>query len=264
MELNRSQHILKISAAVALALLVSAPVIADSDSFELGVRRILLRRHPDDGVGRVGQLERYVERSGETREALEQVLIGFVEEGSSGREGSSHDRILSNFSIEVLGALRSRSAIPVLRNVAMSRNDATRRRAVRALANMGGPETIAFAREVEADGSSYSRLDRFALYETLIRNLRSDPVPEWESSQDELERFLLGAIERETSHANVVLIDEGLVVTSPAYRTSYEREEVLEVVLGSPVERHKDYARRELVELRRVPVASRTHVDVGQ
>ena len=83
-------------------------------------------------------------------------------------------------------------------------------------------------------------------------------------SEEPVRGVLLRAAFVEQNPGNLRMIDEALKEADGRYRTSFERETVLQTIGSTNQEGHREYATHELMLLGRVPQGDRTHIAVGE
>jgi len=236
------------------------------------VKQILLATTHIGEPSKTQQLLSYSRASGVPIADIEKVLIRYVEAGwGASKDDDFISYSLSRSAVAILGDLGSKSAIPLLKNVATRTADTTlRRTAVRAIVRIGDAGLLDFCRQVFDDRKRFSDLDRYALYEELSPYVGVHPDAAKEATLflggGELGvlvlQFLVHAVSQELDAGNVMRLDRILCIASKRYRMSYERESILKRFEKSQVPKHREYFSKELDVLRESSGGSRTHLSI--
>jgi HEAT repeat protein len=221
-------------------------------------RDILARQGHTGTTDKQALLLSHIGTSGWSLEELENALIEFASTDCLVTTDNPTSWEICRSSINVLSAMRVERSIETLRKVAISQDSVLRRRAIRALVGMGFVESLDFAREITSRQSTESRLERGAVYETLIQ-LLNDEALRSRAGAEQTRQVLLASVTAETDPANWVILDEALKNLDHDYRLSHEREALLARYEALPIEILQAYVLDELRSLRSVPEGKRTH-----
>jgi len=252
-----------IAFSVACLLFMDSPLFATESEGREAVRNILLRNLHSGDPSHARQVSNLASK-GLGRKQVALILIENVEERCPLRAKSAEDRTLCRRSIISLGDLEVEEAFLALSAAAETDDSAIRNAAVRAIASLHGSGAMKFAKRVVVDHGRFDYLDRDTLYRRLGSRLEAESDAGQSESRESVRRLLLESAFFERHPSNLRLIDEALKGQDVRYRTSFEREAFLETIRSSSLERHREYAARELMLLRRTPASERTHVSRGE
>ncbi len=138
-------------------IIVSMAVGMDTKEF---VTDLLLENvHPGE-PGKAKQIRMYSKRTGVSVEEIGKILLHFVE------DVNLESDIRLN-AISIIGRLRLKEALPVLKKIIRSENGTFHSLTIRAIVLIGGEGLTDFASEVINDHKQYNFFDRFTLYDQL-------------------------------------------------------------------------------------------------
>ncbi len=199
----------------------------------------------------------YSKRTGVSVNEIGKILVLFIED-------KSLELFIRLEAIYIIGELRIKEALPVLKDIIRSENKSFRSSAVSAIVRIGDEGLIDFAREVVNNRQLYRGFDRFTLYDQLSYYLHDTSSRKAEKRREDVRKFFSDAAGKETNNSCLLVIDRELGKTDDNYKKSYEREEVLKKLESSKAERYKKYASDQLGKLRKLPKKIRTHVSIGK
>lgn len=271
--------------AAILCIWCSHSECAEEENFTNDVRQLLFQ-HPAAGEpSKAAQLRSYARYTGNSMEDVESVLLGLLSAGlkdiSAEEDRTAYLRC--DLSTWVLGELRCARAIPSLTKLLEVTTDHNMRQAaLMARVTIGGEDLLPYAREVFCNRKRYCDHCRFLLYRQLapyvglddqrpLPSKKGGPPSEHDPPRQSVVQFMRNAIYEDiTNVGGTMKLDEILCLADPQYRTSHEREDVLErlaevwlkIEEGKGSSSARTYPTEQLKILRATPADERTHVEI--
>lgn len=195
-----------------------------------------LAQNPDDLRGRVvkilsaefhigdpsfsTRIDAMTARFGVETNLVEEVLIALVTDSVANTDETSSVSVVGVRAASILASMRSKDAVPSLKQLIHSESYTMRDAAIRAVVQIEGAASLQFADEIVKESASLTSADRRSLYEALIELRKSN------SQLNSVQEWLTSAAQKDDSLDNIVILDAELAQSGDTYKNSAARDAI--------------------------------------
>lgn len=227
---------MKTKCIIILVFLIHIPINEAMSSLPINKNdirfMILQQRHPGDPHIN-DQIKEYSIRTNTTIEQIYKIIMEFVELGwqiNKDNKEMDEDRLVCKYAVDVLNAVGYKEALPLLIKTSETNDDNLRVRTMMAIGNLANAgELIAFANQIKDLVEIYSAHDMYYINYPMAVSVKTDESLR-AGTKSAILSYYKEVIGSYNDFQNILLLDKILSDEDPEYRTSFEREKILEKI----------------------------------